>query len=422
MAKIDYEFDNEPLPPEPGAWGRRLRLIVIFIVIAAITAGLIYWLMPNEETMPSVNPPVPVENGQTPEIDTLTGNSSESGKPEDKTTAPPPVDENTATELPGDPVIPPGDGRGEGEGEDPGAKVDIVPDGGAAVTIPEENWTNPTREPEKGKPWIGDPKEDGPVKVENPQPVDLSSQLAEGRELLKNRKYEAALQAAEKALATPGLAENSPEWRQAAKLLTEANLALLRSGLRREKFAVDYTVKSGDNFSRLAAKFDTTIDAIKISSRMPLANNILPLGKRLVIYPGPWKIKVEKSARLLKLYNEFPAGGRLYAVFDIGIGRLGRTPSADFVISTKLKNPDWYTPEGRVIKYGDPENMLGDYFLKLAPTGTPDKPLLGYGIHGTRDDASVTKSQSNGCIRMHNADVQTLYRIVPSRTPVEIVD
>ena len=66
--------------------------------------------------------------------------------------------------------------------------------------------------------------------------------------------------------------------------------------------------------------------------------------------------------------------------------------------------------------------MLGDYFLKLAPTGTPDKPLLGYGIHGTRDDASVTKSQSNGCIRMHNADVETLYRIVPSRTPVEIVD
>lgn len=125
---------------------------------------------------------------------------------------------------------------------------------------------------------------------------------------------------------------------------------------------------------------------------------------------------MEKSARLLKLYNEFPAGGRLYAVFDIGIGRLGRTPSADFVISTKLKNPDWYTPEGRVIKYGDPENMLGDYFLKLAPTGTPDKPLLGYGIHGTRDDASVTNPEQRR-IRMHNADVETLYRIVPSRTP-----
>lgn len=424
MAKIDYEFDNEPLPPEPGAWGRRLRLIVIFIVIAAITAGLIYWIMPGEETAPAVNPPVPVESGKTPEIDTLTDNPSETEKPGDKTGSRPAPGQNTVTELPDAPALPPEDGKAENEneGEAPGAEVDIVPDGGAAVTIPEENWTNPTQEPEKGKPWVGDPKEDGPAKVENPQPVDLSARLAEGRELLKNRKYEAALQAAEKALATPGLAENSPEWRQAAKLLTEANLALLRSGLRQEKFAVDYTVKSGDNFSRLAAKFDTTIDAIKISSRMPPASDILPLGKRLVIYPGPWKIKVEKSARLLKLYNEFPSGGRLYAVFDIGIGRLGRTPSADFVISTKLKNPDWYTPEGKVIKYGDPENMLGDYFLKLAPTGTPDKPLLGYGIHGTRDDASVTKSQSNGCIRMHNADVETLYRIVPSRTPVEIVD
>lgn len=422
MAKIDYEFDNEPLPPEPGAWGKRLRLIVIFIVIAAITAGLIYWLMPDEETASSVNPPVPVENGKAPEIDTMTGDSPESGKPGNQTAGTRPADQNTVTELPDGPVIPPDDGKSEKEGEAPGAKVDLVSDGGAVVTIPEENWTNPTREPEKGKPWVGDPKEDGPVKVENPLPIDLSSQLAEVRELLKNKQYEAALQAAGKALATPGLAENSPEWRQAAKLLTQANLALLHSGLRREKFAVAYTVKSGDNFSRLAAKFDTTIDAIKISGRMPLDSNILPLGKQLVIYPGPWKIKVEKSARLLKLYNDFLTGGRLYAVFDIGIGRLGRTPSADFVISTKLKNPDWYTPEGKVIKYGDPENMLGNYFLKLAPTGTPDKPLLGYGIHGTRDDASVTKSQSNGCIRMHNADVETLYRIVPSRTPVEIVD
>ena len=426
MARIDYEFDNEPLPPEPGAWGRRLRLIVIFIVIAAITAGLIYWLMPNEETVSPGNPPVSAEDGRPLETNGLP-DAPPAGeeKPGDRTPASPvptSPDRNTVTELPGDPAGPPEEGKPEDWEELPGPEVDIVPEDGAAVTVPEENWTNPTPEPEKGKPWVGDPKEDGPVRVENPQPVDLTSRLAEIREQLGNRQYEAAIQTAGKTLDTPGLAENSPEWRQAAKLLTEANLALLHSGRRRDKFTVDYTVRSGDNFSRLAAKFNTTIDAIKISGRMPLGNNILPLGKRLVIHPGPWKIKVEKSARLLKLYNGFPAGDRLYAVFDIGIGRIGRTPSADFVISAKLKNPDWYTPEGKVIRYGDPENMLGDYFLKLAPTGTPDKPLLGYGIHGTRDDASVTRSQSNGCIRMHNADVETLYRIVPSRTPVEIVD
>ena len=66
--------------------------------------------------------------------------------------------------------------------------------------------------------------------------------------------------------------------------------------------------------------------------------------------------------------------------------------------------------------------MLGDYFLKLAPASTPGKPLLGYGIHGTPDESSVTKSLSNGCIRMRNADVELLYLLVPGRTPVEITE
>ena len=153
---------------------------------------------------------------------------------------------------------------------------------------------------------------------------------------------------------------------------------------------------------------------------------MLRLGRRLLIYPGPWRIVVRKGPRLLELYNCSRQAGqssdRLYAVFDVGLGRLGKTPAASFVISSKLRNPDWYSPEGGVIKYGDPENPLGNYFLKLAPTGSPDRPLLGYGIHGTQDDSDITRSLSNGCIRMRNADVETLYTIVPGRTPVEIVE
>lgn len=420
MTKLNYEFDNEPLPPEPGAWDKRIRLIVIFIIIAAITAGIIYYLIPKAEK-PAANPPPAIEsnNAPTPPV------SVESSTPPTPSVETPPtihLPDAPDTTAPTNNTAPePGEEQTK-ENLDPSVVVDLTPDNSTNSETPAENWENPTPEPEKGKPWIGDPTEDGPVKVENTRPVNLADQISQGQELLKKSDPTAALQIAEKALNLPGLSENSPEWREAAALLTQANLALLRSGRRPQGFAVEYTVKSGDNFSRLAAKFSTTIEAIKISSNLPLESNLLLLGKKLTIYPGPWKIKVEKSARLLKLYNQYQNRERLFMVFDIGIGRLGKTPTADFVISAKLKNPDWYTSEGRIIKYGDPENMLGNYFLKLATAGTPDKPLLGYGIHGTNDDASVTKSLSNGCIRMRNSEVETLYNIVPARTPVEIVD
>ena len=91
------------------------------------------------------------------------------------------------------------------------------------------------------------------------------------------------------------------------------------------------------------------------------------------------------------------------------------------MISTRLRHPDWYTTDGRIIRYGDPDNQLGDYFLKLAKSGTPDKPLIGYGIHGTSDESTVGKNWSHGCVRMRNRDVGLLYYLTPTGTPVRII-
>jgi lipoprotein-anchoring transpeptidase ErfK/SrfK len=43
-------------------------------------------------------------------------------------------------------------------------------------------------------------------------------------------------------------------------------------------------------------------------------------------------------------------------------------------------------------------------------------------IHGTNADWSVGKAASNGCVRMHNADVTILAGMIPGGTPVTIVD
>ena len=146
------------------------------------------------------------------------------------------------------------------------------------------------------------------------------------------------------------------------------------------------------------------------------------VGRLLYIVPGDWRIAVSKKFRTLKLYRKEKSGEKLFAVWQVGIGRMNKTPAAEFAIASRVRHPDWYLPDGRVFKYGDAENQLGDYFLKLAPAAAPGRPLLGYGIHGAKDESAVGRSLSNGCVRMRNADVEALYYLVPAGCRVTITE
>ncbi|HRR06885.1 MAG TPA: L,D-transpeptidase, partial [Victivallales bacterium] len=102
-------------------------------------------------------------------------------------------------------------------------------------------------------------------------------------------------------------------------------------------------------------------------------------------------------------------------------GKQGRTPSGEFIITAKQKDPVWYI-EGKAIPFGASENILGTRWLALTPAGTTDKNLKGYGIHGTWEPNSVGSATSNGCIRMKNEDVEELFSIIPLKTTVIIED
>ena len=104
------------------------------------------------------------------------------------------------------------------------------------------------------------------------------------------------------------------------------------------------------------------------------------------------------------------------------MGRMNSTPAGGFVICSLIKDPVWHAPDGSVFEPGDSGNELGTYFLKLAATGNPDRPVAGYGIHGTPDETTVGKSLSKGCIRMRKADIELLYNLVPEKTPVNITE
>ena len=68
MAKIDYEFDQGD--GKPDKTGMRLRLAGIFIVVAALTCAIIYFLIPKSDEAPAETPvesPAEPQAEQTPE-------------------------------------------------------------------------------------------------------------------------------------------------------------------------------------------------------------------------------------------------------------------------------------------------------------------------------------------------------------------
>ena len=90
------------------------------------------------------------------------------------------------------------------------------------------------------------------------------------------------------------------------------------------------------------------------------------------------------------------------------------TPTGKFSVYNKIVDRPYYKTK---IPGGDPRNPLGRRWMGLDCYGTQGTT---YGIHGTNDESSIGSNASHGCIRMHNADVESLYAIVPKGTTVII--
>jgi lipoprotein-anchoring transpeptidase ErfK/SrfK len=175
-----------------------------------------------------------------------------------------------------------------------------------------------------------------------------------------------------------------------------------------------YGVEEGDTLDAIAKRFGTTADLLKESNRVDPRR--LQIGKRLKVVTGKFGLKISKSRYILQLLS----GDVVLNEYSVGTGKFGKTPVGEFRIADKVKEPPWFR-NGRVIRYGDPENVLGTRWMKLESTDGQTE-LTGYGIHGTDDESSIGKKRSEGCIRLLNRDVEELYKIVPVGTEVTIED
>jgi lipoprotein-anchoring transpeptidase ErfK/SrfK len=144
------------------------------------------------------------------------------------------------------------------------------------------------------------------------------------------------------------------------------------------------------------------------------------------IYPGA-SLKVPTQAlsvyvKKSKFRLDVMLGNVLLRRYAVGIGRDNKSPEGKFTIATRLKDPHWFKPGGAAggLPPEHPENILGTRWLGFAAKdGFPEAAT--FGIHGTKEDQTIGTESSNGCVRMHNTEVEELFEWVPVGTPVEIV-
>ena len=145
---------------------------------------------------------------------------------------------------------------------------------------------------------------------------------------------------------------------------------------------------------------------------------MLSISLILLLGAGAWamgrEIVINLPVFTLFLYEQ----GQLLRTYPIAVGRvvaptqLGETTITNKVVNPTYYPPQWYAKGLEPIPPG-PDNPVGTRWLGL---GFP-----GYGIHGTNDPLSIGKAVSQGCIRMHNTDVEELADLVSVGTPVRFI-
>ena len=199
---------------------------------------------------------------------------------------------------------------------------------------------------------------------------------------------------------------SSPLVEQAQGRLGSVNVTLLFSSAVTDH-DLAYEVKPGDTLGKIAEANHTTVELMKRANG--LTGDVIRVKQKLKVPARHFSIVVDKSQNQLLLTDE----NQFFKFYAVATGKDNSTPVGTFKIVNKVPNPIWYK-QGAVVPPDSPENILGTRWMGF------DKE--SYGIHGSVDPTDIGKQVTAGCVRMHNADVEELFAIVPLGTEVTIVD
>lgn len=121
------------------------------------------------------------------------------------------------------------------------------------------------------------------------------------------------------------------------------------------------------------------------------------------------RIAINTASRILTIYE----GQTKIAMYPVGVGTVSTpTPVGTYTVQNKEVNPTWVDPADTKVQIpSGPDNPLGYRWIGFNNT---------YGIHGTNRPDTVGGYVSNGCVRMHEEDVEKVYDMVHVGAPVTV--
>lgn len=123
----------------------------------------------------------------------------------------------------------------------------------------------------------------------------------------------------------------------------------------------------------------------------------------------PYRVDVLRGAHVLRLFKD----GRQVEEMPVAIGK-DNTPTPGGVFYLK----ELIIPANKGDFYGPYAYGLSGFSNVLTKFGGGEGVI---GLHGTNDPSSIGRDVSSGCIRLRNADITRLAKLLPLGTPVRIL-
>jgi hypothetical protein len=183
--------------------------------------------------------------------------------------------------------------------------------------------------------------------------------------------------------------------------------------------SVDAVVQPGDSLVAirqrvLAERPDLLLCTGLIARANGLNGAVIHPGDRLRVPTDRPHMLVDLDAR----WAFYLHGEEVVAAWQVGVGRPGsETRIGVFTVGEKKEEPMWFRQGQAPIPYGHADNPLGTRWIGWIGQ---DGRSSSFGFHGTSEPSGIGQAVSDGCIRMHNRDVEELFEVLPRDATVVV--
>jgi lipoprotein-anchoring transpeptidase ErfK/SrfK len=187
-----------------------------------------------------------------------------------------------------------------------------------------------------------------------------------------------------------------------------------------------HVVEKGDNGTKIAQHYGIGTGMLGLLNA-GYDERKLHVGQELkVLNAGKGiSITVARSQFRLSTWLDLGAGAHALVQFvPVGVGAAeSPTPLGRTTIVKRVLNPTWTDPDShKTFAAGDPDNVLGGYWIALDSVGIDRSGIGLHGYTGAPQGDWISKGASHGCVRMLQADIDHVYHVALEGTPVTIVE